>query len=46
MGGYVGASPEFGKYLLNEDGVGDTFEAATADYYYGGERGDRTPVKP
>ena len=33
MGGYVGASPEFGKYLLNEDGVGDTFEAATADYY-------------
>lgn len=46
MGGYVGASNEFGKYLLNEDGVGDTFEAATADYYYGGDRGDRAPAIP
>jgi hypothetical protein len=48
MGGYLKASDEFGPYLLNEDGVGDTFTAATADYYYGGERGDRAkaPATP
>jgi hypothetical protein len=46
MGGYLEASPEFGPYLLEKDGVGDTFEAATKDYYYGGERGDKAPAKP
>jgi hypothetical protein len=35
MGGYIEPSPEFGPYLLNKDGVDDTFTSATREYSYG-----------